>query len=85
MCQKNQEIFDLRNSVAHLNLDIVNRNRFEDFVSKIQYNLSELLKKTYKITKEIIIKELKENIKSERLLNDSDILPIFEEINSKLK
>lgn len=82
LCQKNQAIFDLRNSAAHLNMDIINRSRFDDFVDKIQYNLKELLNKTYKTTKELIIKELRENIKSELLSDDSDRLAIFEEINS---
>ena len=82
LCQKNQAIFDLRNSAAHLNMDIINHSRFNDFVAKIQYNLNELLKKTYKTTKELIFRELKENIKNGLLLDDMDRLSVFEEINS---
>lgn len=80
LCQKNQTIFDLRNSAAHLNMDIINKNRFDDFISKIQYNLEALLKKTYKYTKDLIFKELKEAIKENRI--DDFLYPqIFEEIN----
>ena len=80
LCQKNQTIFDLRNSAAHLNMDIINKNRFDDFISKIQYNLEALLKKTYKYIKDLIFKELKEAIKEDRI-DDFLYQQIFEEIN----
>lgn len=80
--QRNQAIYDLRNSAAHLNMDIINRNRFDEFAEKIQSNLKELLEKTYKNTKELLFKELKENIKNGLLIDDTDRLTIFEEINS---
>lgn len=80
LCQKNQAIFDLRNSAAHLNMDIINKNRFVDFINKIQYNFDSILKKTYKYTKDLILKELKEAIKEDRI--DEFLYPqIFEEIN----
>ena len=81
LCQKNQAIFDLRNSAAHLNMDIINKNRFDDFINKIQYNFDALLEKTYKNTKALIFKDLKEAINEERI--DEYLYPqIFEEINN---
>ncbi|WP_413854053.1 hypothetical protein [Candidatus Ruminimicrobium bovinum] len=80
LCQKNQEIFDLRNSAAHLNMDIINHNRFEYFIAKVQENIEEIFEKVYKYTKKIIITELAKAIKKKRI-DESSYVQIFEEIN----
>lgn len=80
LCQKHQKIIDIRNKAAHLNFEIVDIGEFDTFLKLINENLYELLKKTYKYTKNIATKELKEAIKENRI-DEEFYLPIFEEIN----
>lgn len=80
LCQKHQKIIDIRNKAAHLNFEVINIEEFDTFLKLINDNLYELLKLIYKYTKGIVIKELKEAIKDERI--DAEFYtPIFDEIN----
>lgn len=80
LCKNNNEIFDLRNSAAHLNMDIINENRFNSFIEKIKDNLNKLLNKTYKYSKKLLEQELSEAIKEGRI-DEGSYPEIIEDIN----
>lgn len=80
LCKRNQQIFDTRNLVAHLSLEIIDRNEFNQFIELIKLNLEEVIEKVHEYAKKAVIEDLEEAIKDERI-DESFYLPIFEEIN----
>lgn len=80
LCKRNQQIFDMRNIVAHLSLEVIDKTEFDNFVELIKLNLEEISSKIYKYAKTAIIEDLKEAIKDDRI-DESFYLPIIEEIN----
>lgn len=84
LCQNNQLIFDKRNLSAHLNYQIITSESFNDFISLIQENLSQISERMYKCTKQLIVNDLLGAIKK-KLVTDEDFEPFFEQLNVDYK
>lgn len=76
-CSKNQEVFDLRNKIAHLNLFIATKEDFDKLLSNIIENLGFVAEKIYQITKKIIYEEVKES----KTIDEYNYKGVFETLN----
>lgn len=80
--KKHQHIIDIRNSVAHLNYTVINRDVFLSLRSDIVEVLSFIANKIYQNTRKIIYEELDDRVR--RGLLDKDNYQIyFDEISQK--
>ena len=80
--QRNKDIFDSRNEIAHFNEQVFSYDRYEDVRSSVENNLRELSCKAYKHTKESLFTGISDYTKK-RLLDDENYITVFEEINQR--
>lgn len=76
------DIFNDRNTVAHLNYSFYSRDKFNTLLQNIQINLKELSKKMYLKMKKKITSELYE-LEKRKLISEDDYLPQIESINQQ--
>lgn len=81
-CKKNQEIFDIRNNLAHLNFFVADKKVFTELLDNIVSNLAFISEKLYQQTKNLIIKELESSIDEERI-DEFNYTEVFEDLNKK--
>ena len=80
--QRNKDIFDARNEIAHFNEQVFSCDRYQDVKTSIESNLSELSQKAYKHTKETLFAEIKAYVKTGSL-DDENYATVLEEINQQ--
>lgn len=80
--KKHQHIIDVRNSVAHLNYTVINRDVFLSIISDIIEVLSFIADKIYRNTRKVIYEELDDRVRR-GLLDTENYNIYFEEINQK--
>lgn len=79
-CKKNQDIFKIRNNIAHFNLFIATKEDFNTLLENITSNLNFIAEKLYEYTKKLIMEELKTYIKS-KTIDDYNYMEAFESLN----
>ncbi len=80
--KKHQDIIDIRNSVAHLNYTIINRDVFLSLISNIIEVFNFIADKIYHDTRKAIYEELDDRVRR-GLLDTENYNIYFEEINQK--